>query len=986
MFTNVKEAGIEQLIVDYLVNTNGYELGENKDYNPEFAVDETRLFRFLKTTQPKEWDSLNLDRSDHEKNRFLSRIQGEISRRSIVNVLRNGVKHYPVSLRLFMPYPSEQNPAAQERYQQNIFSVTRQLRYSSTGLAPDLVIFINGLPLFTVEIKNTLTGQTVDDAVDQYIDDRNPRETLFRFKTCLAHFALDDNEIRFCTKLEGKKPWFMPFNKGTERGGAGNPVNPNGLKTAYFWETVLQKDELTNILENYAQLIKEKDNKTKKTTEKLIFPRYHQWDIVRRLLADARENGPGQKYLIQHSAGSGKSNSIAWTAHQLIDLKHYGKPIFDSMVVVTDRVNLDKQINDTIWQFTQMPHTVGHAGDSRELRELIEQGKKIIITTVQKFPYILDEIGTTHRGRNFAILIDEAHSSQSGSMSAKMNIALSGGYEITEETTDEDLINMMVENRTMLDNASYFAFTATPKPKTLEMFGVPYEEGGKIKHRPFHTYSMRQAIEEGFILDVLKHYTTVQSYYRLVKTIEDDPRFDTRKAQKKLRRYVETDDRAIQTKADIMVEHFYEHVIAPGKINGKARAMVVTGSIIQALQYYDAIENALRRRKSGHRAIVAFSGEKEYRGQKVTEASVNGFPSSQIERKIEQDPYRFLVVANKFQTGYDQPLLHTMYVDKALDGVMAVQTLSRLNRARPDKDDTFVLDFYNDSETIRESFADYYTTTILSDTTDPNKLYDIIGILEGYQVYAPFHVENVVRLFLRGAERYELDPLLDACAAAYKELDEDGQVEFKSNARAFVRTYEFLASILPHGMVEWEKLSIFLTLLIPKLPAPKDEDLSEGILETIDLDSYRADKNITMSLVIREDDIEELKPAQTSAAGGRPEAEMDFLSNIIETFNERYYSELDDPDLAIRLTKDLPEIVASDKQYQNAIKNSDRQNARLESERALSRAMMSIMGTSMELFKLWNDNPSYAKELSDTIFNSTYRPERLQFLHEDTPI
>lgn len=985
MFTKTDEQSIENTIVNYLVQTNGYEEGNNVDYNMEFAVDEERLFRFLQTSQPKQWDNLGLEKSENQKNRFLSRLQGEITNRGIVDVLRNGVNHYPASLQLFMATPTEGNIEAREKYEQNIFSVTPQLRYSRTGLAPDLVIFINGLPLFTVEIKNTITGQTVEDGVRQYQDDRDPRETLFRFKGCLAHFALDDREIKFCTKLEGEKSWFMPFNKGTERGGAGNPVNPNGLKTAYFWETVLQKEELTNIIENYAQLVKERDKKTGKIKEKLIFPRYHQWDVVKKLLSDAKEKGPGQKYLIQHSAGSGKSNSIAWTAHQFISLQRHGKPIFDSMVIVTDRVNLDKQIRDTIKQFAQVQNTVGHADSSRELKELIKQGKKIIITTVHKFPFILDEIGTTHKGRTFAILIDEAHSSQSGRMSAQMNMALSGQYEVTEDTTDEDLINMMVESRTMLDNASYFAFTATPKAKTLEMFGVSYEEDGTTKHKPFHTYSMRQAIEEGFILDVLKNYTTIQSYYRLAKMVEDDPRFDTRRAQKKLRRYVETDERAIQAKADIMVEHFYEHVVATGKISGKARAMVVTGSIMQALQYYDAIENALKERKSNYRAIVAFSGEKEYKGKKVNEAAMNGFPSSQIENKIGEEPYRFLVVANKFQTGYDQPLLHTMYVDKALNGVMAVQTLSRLNRARPDKDDTFVLDFYNDSDIIRESFADYYTTTILSDVTDPNKLYDMIGKLESYQVYAPFHVENVVHLFLNGAQRDELDPILDSCAAVYKELDEDGQVEFKSNAKAFVRTYEFLASILPHGMVEWERLSIFLTLLTPKLPTPIDEDLADGILETIDLDSYRAEKNKTMNLVISEDEVEALDPARAGAAGGRPEAEMDFLSNIIETFNDRYYSELEDPELAIKLTKDLPEMVANDEKYQNAIKYSDKQNARIEGERALDRAMMSIMGTSMELFKLWTDNNSYNKELADTIFSSTYRPERLQFLDHDKP-
>ena len=533
--------------------------------------------------------------------------------------------------------------------------------------------------------------------------------------------------------------------------------------------------------------MEEKDDRGQKK-RKQIFPRYHQLDVVQKLLADAQKSGAGQRYLIQHSAGSGKSNSIAWLAHQLIGLEDGGKPRFDSVIVVTDRRLLDKQIQG---HHQAVCPGVGHGGPCRAgaaiCRRFLKSGKKIIISTVQKFPFVLDEIGDEHRGRKFAIIIDEAHSSQGGRTSAKMNMALSEHGGEGEEETFEDQINRIMEARKMLTNASYFAFTATPKNKTLEIFGEPVPEGDKVKHRPFHSYTMKQAIQEGFILDVLASYTPVNSYYRLMKTVEDDPEFDTKRAKKKLRHYVESHDHAIRQKAEIMVDHFHEQVIARRKIGGQARAMVVTSGIARAIQYYHAFKAYLKERKSPYEAIVAFSGEHEDGGRKVTEATLNGFPSGQIEKKFQQDPYRFLIVADKFQTGYDEPLLHTMYVDKQLAGIKAVQTLSRLNRARPQKTDTFVLDFMNDADTIALAFADYYRTTILSEETDPNKLHDLKATLDGYQVYAWPQVEELVELFLGGADRDKLDPILDACVAVYKsELDEDGQVDFKGKAKAFV--------------------------------------------------------------------------------------------------------------------------------------------------------------------------------------------------------
>jgi len=981
MITNTRESGLEALIVDYLVNVNGYEQGTNEDFNRDYAIDETRLLKFLQETQPDKVDQLGILENNNARAKFYARLQGEIAKRGIIDVLRKGISHYPVDLIMFYMTPTAKNIQAKEMFDKNIFSVTRQLHYSKNNiqLALDFVIFVNGLPVITAELKNSLTKQNVDDAVQQYKLDRDPRELLFQFKRCMVHFAIDDNEVKFCTKLDGKGSWFLPFNKGYN-GAAGNPPNPDGIKTDYLWKEILTKHELADIIENYAQVVTEEDQLTKKKSVKQIFPRYHQLSVVRALLKDARVKGPGEKYLIQHSAGSGKSNSIAWVAHQMIGLENKKGPVFDSVVIVTDRKNLDKQIKETVKQFMQVPNTVGHAESSADLKKLITEGKKIIITLVHKFPYIYDAIGTEHKGSNFAIIIDEAHSSQSGNMSAKMNLALSGEYNADEELTVEDMINMLMENRKMLKNASYLAFTATPKNKTLEMFGVPVIEGDQTKHKPFHVYTMRQAIQEGFILDVLQAFTPINSYYKIEKIVEDDPYFDSKKAQKKLRNFVESNSDAISQKADIIIDHFHEKVIARGKIGGKARAMVVTGGIERAIEYYHAINNCLAKRKSQYKAIVAFSGEKEYQGKKVTEAILNGFPSKLIESEFKKEPYRFLVVAEKFQTGFDEPLLHTMYVDKPLAGIKAVQTLSRLNRAHPGKKDVFILDFANDVETIKKAFEAYYTTTVLAEETDPNKLYELIAEMQEHQVYTEEDVEKIVELYLKGAERDQLDPVLDACVANYNSLDEDGQVNFKGNAKAFVRTYGFLGAILPQAKMEWEKLTLFLNLLIPKLPSPKEEDLSKGILEAVDLDSYRAEVKETISLAMETGDDYEVDPVPTGDPSGRQPPEMDLLSKILQSFHDMWGNiDWNDEDQVKRNIAALPAVVSKDVAYQNAMKNSDKQNAKIESERALGKAVLNMMSDNMELFKQFTDNPSFRKWLTDTVFNLTYNTEGKEY-------
>lgn len=976
-FTNTTENGLESLIVKWLVEQNGYEQGTNDDYSKEYAMDTTRLFRFLSDTQPDEMNKLGVFASETKKRQFLNRLQGELAKRGIIDVLRNGVKVYPADLIMFYLTPTENNRKQKEMFEKNIFSITRQLRYSPDAgkLALDLCVFINGLPVITMELKNQFTKQNTEDAVNQYKEDREPRDLLFSFKRCMVHFAVDDATVKFCTKLSGKSSWFLPFNKGFNDG-AGNPPNPDGIMTDYLWKDILTKEKLSRIIENYAQVIEEVDEDTKKKTVKQVFPRYHQLDVVEKLLADVKANGIGKRYLIQHSAGSGKSNSIAWLAHQLIGLEQGGRPMIDSVIVVTDRRILDKQIRNTIKQFMQVKNTVVWAEHSGELRQAIQDGKRIIVTTVEKFPYIVSEIGQEHRTHRFAIIIDEAHSGQSGRNAAQMNLALSG-LASDDEMDNEDRINAMVEGRKLLNTASYFAFTATPKNKTEETFGVAYEDNGVVKHRPFHSYTMKQAIQEGFILDVLKHYTPIDSYYKIMKIVEDDPMFDKKRAQKKLRSFVESNEYTIAKKAAMMVDHFHEQVIARRKINGEARAMVVTASIPRCIEYYFAINKCLSERHSPYKAIIAFSGEHKYNGQEpaLTSAELNGFADAKIPKEFKKDPYRILVVADMFQTGFDEPLLHTMYVDKVLFDIGAVQTLSRLNRACPGKDDTFVLDFANKTSMIEEAFSKFYRTTILSGETDPNKLYDLISVMESYQVFGTDDVERLVDLFLGGAERDRLDPILDACVPTYKQLETDDQIKFKSAAKAFVRTYGFLGAILPYGNVEWEKLSIFLNLLLPKLPSPREDDLSEGILNAIDLSSYRNEAREMISIHLEDADAE-IAPVPAGQVGHIVEPEMDLLSQIISDFNDMFGNiSWNDADNVQRQILEIPAMVSKDKKYQNAMRNSDVQSARLESERALQQVIFSIMADDMELFKQFQDNPSFKKWLSDLVFNLTYNPE-----------
>ena len=953
------EAELENNIIEYLVSNQGYQYIKPDEmkisFNRKYAFDEKKLLEFIKISQPNEFDILRLD-TESGKEKFYKQLDTSIRQNGIISVLKNGIKCYPSSGTIIFYHALDpKRPSSYDEFNMNIFSVTNQLTYSekNKGLELDLAIFINGLPVLTMELKSraSSTGWTYKDAEEQYKNDRDSKEALFNFKRCIAHFAVDENFITFTTKIDGKNTRFMPFNKGTDQGGSGNPINNSGTMTDYLWKDFLQKETLTSLIRDFAYVSVDKVKKT----ETLIFPRYHQYRVVTKLVDDVKNNGVGNRYLIQHSAGSGKSNSITWLAYRLVEVNYNNQKAFDSVIVVTDRLNLDKQINDNIRKFIDEKSIVGHAGSSTELKNMLIDGKKIIITTVQKFPYLVEKIGTDLTGKSFAIVIDEAHSSQSGKAAASLNMAVSGSLSNEVGIEIEDKLNELIEARKMPENASFFAFTATPKAKTIQMFGSVFD-----------LYSMKQAIEEGFILDVLKNYTHYENYYKIYKTVEDNPEFDKRKAQKKIRNYVEGQEFPIREKAEVMVNHFLANTV--NKINGKAKAMIITQSIRRAIEYYHIVKELLGNSNTGYEALIAFSGEKEYNGKIVTETSLNGFSDKETTEKFKQDKYRILIVADKYQTGYDEPLLHTMYVDKPLNDVKAVQTLSRLNRSAKYKIDTGVIDFANQPEHIMEAFQPYYKETKLEEETDPNKLHNLLSLLDSKYVYEEDEVDNFVELFLNNSPRSAIDSIVDKCVERYISLSEDDQVEFKSGVKSFIRTYNFLASILPIGQVDWEKKVIFFEQLIHRLPTPEGEDLSAGILESVDLESYRLEKKKTIDIILEDEDgkVEGL----SIGAGKKKSIELDSLENIVSTFNDIFGNiEWQDKDNVARQIKELPAMVMKNEKFKNALKNSDLENIKREYQSALKEVFRIIMIDNMELFGQWTNNSSFSKWLNNRIFD-----------------
>lgn len=996
--TDTTEKGLEAHISQYLVDTHTYILRENSSYDKVACVDKEMLFAFLDATQPKAVAKLKAYHKDLYESKILKRLNDQIQAKGIIDVLRKGITDgfTDTKLHLFYDKPvSAYNTTAKNLYEANLFSVMRQVHYSAQNTKSlDMMIFVNGIPLISFELKNELTKQNVSHAVKQYKEDRDPNEEIFRLGRLIVNFALDTESVFMCTHLRGEKSYFLPFNQGYQNG-AGNPPNDTGIKTDYLWKEILKKESLTDIIQNYCQLISEEktylDEKGKVKTQKdkkLIFPRYHQLMAVRKMLEDAQTKGTGQKYLIQHSAGSGKSNSIAWLAHQLVGLhdKSGNKHIFDTIIVVTDRRVLDAQIRNNIKQFQQVAGVVEAITEgSKQLKEALEEGKKIIITTIQKFPHIVAEIGELP-GTHFGIIIDEAHSSLSGQMARKLNETLSKlnldaqtqaeleadlediasmvEVEDAEETvTGEDLIRVLVKSRKLLPNASYFAFTATPKNKTLELFGVPYTEGDTTKFAAFHLYSMKQAIEEGFILDVLQNYTTYQSYYALLKKIADDPEYDKKKAEKKLKAYVESHKHAIKKKTILMVEHFMDSVIHKKKIGGLAKAMLVSSSRANAVAYKKAFDEYLQQINSPYKTIVAFSGEIE--GQ--TEASINGFSSNSIPTTFEKSEYRFLIVANKYQTGYDQPLLHTMYVDKKLGGVNAVQTLSRLNRSHPLKKETFVLDFANGTEDIENAFKPYFESTILGEATDPNKLFDLQDALDDYQVYSRVQVQDFSEKILTNVPIDQLHALLDTSSQIFRnDLTEEQQADFRAKVKTYVRLYIFLSQIVAFENAYLERLYIFLNHLQNKLGGTAQVDLAKGILDNIDMDSYRLQLAASTSILLEQG--EELKPIPTEMRGSTNDPEIDRLSNILQTFNDRYGTHFEDADKVRKMAENIASDVAKNNELINSLKYSDEQNARITSDKVVGEELLKYISTNFDLYKLYSDNKDFKEDFSAMMF------------------
>lgn len=971
MVSQTNEAALETHIENALAK-DGYCIGNPADFDREFAIDGKLFWQFLEATQSKELAKLK-DRPNWQR-LLLERLNKKIKKDSVLAVLKKGLDiddaHFDLLYRL--PY-NDLNPEVVANFAANIFSVTRQVHYSEsdTFKSVDMVLFVNGLAIATLELKNPWTGQNVHNAIKQYRTDRDPREPLFEFGRCLVHFAVDPDEAYMCAQLAGNDSNFLPFNKGFNFG-KGNPVNPKGHKTAYLWEDILSRSSLANIIEQFAKFTVEKDKKTGKERKTLFFPRYHQLDVVRGILADAKQHGVGQTYLIQHSAGSGKSNSITWLSYQLVELYDTAGTdnVFDSVVVVTDRRVLDTQLKDNIKLFSETKNIVAHAESAAELKAHLELGKKIIITTVQKFPFIVDGIDDL-TDRNFAVIIDEAHSSQSGSASDKLNMTLGAEDEEVPEDLQDKILAAM-KGRKMSQNASYFAFTATPKPATLEKFG---RQGPDGKFYPFHLYSMKQAIEEKFILDVLEKYTTYKSYYEVQKSVEENPLFDTAKAQKKLKAFVEASPRTIEVKAKIMVDHFMSNVWQAKKLKGKAKAMVVTRNIECAIRYFFAIRTALQEANAPFKALVAFSGEKTVDGIKYTEDGINGIAARDLPEEFEKDDFKILVVANKYLTGFDEPMLHTMYVDKKLQGVLAVQALSRLNRCnwKLGKTDTFVLDFYNTVDDIKSAFDPFYTATTLSEPTDVNVLHDLKDVLDNFGIYDWSEVTSFNEKFFASAEAEELHPIIDAVVARFDaDLDDEQRIDFKIKAKQFVKIYAQVAAIIPFNNVNWEMLHWFLKFLIPKLKVKDpDQDKLDELLNSIDLSTYGLERSRLETKIGLDASETELEPQNPNVRGGHfGDGDKDPLDEIVRAFNERHFAgwEATPEEQRVKFIN-IAKHVMNHADYKAQVEdNPDTQNRQLALERLIQQAISVERRRELDLYKRYASDPDFKRAFDASIF------------------
>lgn len=975
----ISEHAFETHIVNHLVTAHGYLERRNAEhYDRATCLDWELTLSFITATQPQTWQDLEKQHGAQVVGKFKRRLVREIERRGALDVLRRGVKDSGCYFQLAYFAPATTlNPAHQALYGKNILSIIRQCRYSvvETKDALDLVIFLNGIPIFTLELKNKLTGQTVANAREQYAKDRDPKnEPLLQFRRCLAHFAVDDDEVWLTTKLEGSRTRFLPFNRGYN-GDAGNPPNPDGYASAYLWEDLFAPASVLELVGSFVHV------ENGDQPARMIFPRYHQRDAVRQLVAHAREHSAGQQYLIQHSAGSGKSNTIAWLAHRLASLHDdQNQRVFSSVIVITDRRVLDRQLQNTVRQFEQVPGVVNVIDqDSAQLADALNHGADIIVSTLQKFPFVLEKV-QSQPGRTFAVIVDEAHSSQTSEANKRLKEVLRA-ESLTEaeqldseaeaaEPTGEDLINQSMAARGRQPNLSFFAFTATPKQKTLELFGIEQADGSFC---PFHLYTMQQAIEEGFILDVLQNYTTYETYFNLLKKADDDPRIEKGKAFSLLRRYVSLHRFTIARKTAIMVEHFWEitrHKIPDAQGVGQAKAMVVTASRLHAVLYKQAFDAYLKKQGYPIRALVAFSGTVHYHGLDYTEAGMNGFPERQTAEQFKKPEYRFLIVAEKFQTGFDQPLLHTMYVDKKLAGVHAVQTLSRLDRVHPGKTDTMVLDFVNRAKDIEIAFAPYYEATLLSTASDPNKLYDLQAELEQFSLYAAEQVAEIAELFLRKGEKApKLQPLLRAVVDRYKYIAAvEERLRFKHALRSYINLYAFLSQVMTFRDPELERLYLFARLLLRALP-PEKEHSPLAVSELVDLESYRVQQ--TFSGRIRLQRGEALEPLSDLEGGELTDLEKAALSQIIQEINERFGTEFTEADRVF--FAELKARLAANNALQASARVNPPESVRLLHDALFDAVLQTMIESNFEMFRRINDDEVFGRAVRERIFELVYR-------------
>ena len=911
------EAIFETAIVADLVARRGWTDGSPEDFDRQLALVPKDLFAFVEETQPELWAELRRQHRDGLESALLDTVVKTLESRGTLDCLRHGVKFYGkrVDLACFKPAHGL-NPELEANYARNRLVVTRQVKFiAGREDAIDLVLFLNGLPVATVELKNPFTGQRTLNAIRQYMRDRDPRQPIFAFKSrAIVHFAVDPDAVSMTTRLASGATTFLPFNQGSggagNAGGAGNPANAEGCRSAYLWEQVWQRDSFLDILARFAHLASDEtvENGRRRVKETMIFPRFHQLDAVRRLEDAARAEGPGHNYLVQHSAGSGKSNSIAWLAHRLASLHDAsdGK-VFDSVIVVTDRRVLDKQLQDTIYQFEHKAGVVARIDEhSGQLADALQTGVPIIITTLQKFPVIVEKIGTLP-SRHYAVIIDEAHSSQGGEAAHKMKLVLAAGSLEEAERQDEDtaptyedVILKEMAARGRQKNLSFFAFTATPKFRTLEVFGRRREDG---KPCPFHLYSMRQAIEEGFILDVLRNYTTYKAFYRLVKAIADDPEVDKRRAAKALARFMSLHPHNIAQKTEVMIEHFRQAVMP--RIGGRAKAMLVTASRLHAVRYRQAFDRYLQEKGYGDIGVlVAFSGSVRDGVGEYTEVGMNGGISEKgLPDEFARDGSRILIVANKYQTGFDQPLLHTMYVDKRLSGVQAVQTLSRLNRTCPGKEETFVLDFVNDTEEIKQSFQPYYETTTVAESADPQQLYDLQHELDARQVWLESEIASFCRVFFKPArheqelarDQAEMHRFLDPAVDRFTALDAPAQDDFRKKLQAFVNLYAFLTQVMGFLDRDLEERYAFVRFLLTKLPR-SDKDPRLDLEGEVQLRYYRLQRIADRAIIGLDPGIDGQVTGPTEVGTGAVKDEKAPLSEIIEILNDRFGTEFTEAD------------------------------------------------------------------------------------------